>query len=145
MDYLSPPSGLIDTGGFSLQVQQRWMDSIAKMKAGFTAKGVDSWRVIVERYNTYSLLDFLKENEWPQDLIQGFATYGLGLGGYGSIMGKSFLEILRLVRTLQPPRIRGPSGSQTRSLQPRALDACTPRTSSSPRPLPALPPLVPLA
>jgi len=127
-----------------LQVQQRWMDSIAKMKAGFTAKGVDSWRVIVERYNTYSLLDFLKENEWPQDLIQGFATYGLGLGGYGSIMGKSFLEILRLVRTLQPPR-SGIPGSQTRSLELRAPDACAPRTSSSPWHLPALPPLVPLA
>jgi len=127
-----------------LQVQQRWMDSIAKMKAGFTAKGVDSWRVIVERYNTYSLLDFLKENEWPPDLIQGFATYGLGLGGYGSIMGKSFLEILRLVRTLQPPRIRGPwlTNSQPAT---EGAGSLRPRTSSPPRHLPALPPLVPLA
>lgn len=78
------------------------MEAIGRLKASFDQDS-DSWVDVVERYNAFSLLDFLNENEWPQDLIRGFATYGLGLGGYGSILNKSFLEILRLVGRFRSP------------------------------------------
>lgn len=43
-----------------------------------------------------SLIDFLREEEWPEELIEGFAKYGIGLGAYEAVLELSFIEILRL-------------------------------------------------
>ena len=44
-----------------------------------------------------SLIDFLHQEKWTTELIEGFAKYGIGFGAYKSILELSFHEILRVV------------------------------------------------
>lgn len=44
-----------------------------------------------------SLINFLHQEKWTTELIEGFAKYGIGFGAYESILELSFHEILRLV------------------------------------------------
>ena len=50
----------------------------------------------MRRYRGHSFRDFLVEEGWDEERIDGLSKFGLGLGGYGSILGSSFLEMLRL-------------------------------------------------
>lgn len=50
----------------------------------------------MEKYCSKSVVEFLHDEKWPQELIQGFRKYGVGLGAYDTILELSFLEILRL-------------------------------------------------
>ena len=43
-----------------------------------------------------SLIEFLRKEEWSEELIEGFAKYGIGLGAYRAALELSFIEILRL-------------------------------------------------
>ena len=51
---------------------------------------------MVRKFRSYSFLDFLVERGWEPELLNGISKFGLGMGGYGSILGISFLEMLRL-------------------------------------------------
>ena len=78
------------------RVRRKWEESIEKLKQSFKESDFDAWSQIVTKYKAHSLLDFLVESDWDSDLIEGISKFGLGLGGYGSILGISFIEILRL-------------------------------------------------
>ena len=54
------------------------------------------WNDLHAKYQKTSLLDFLREEEWSDELIEGFKKYGVGLGAYEAILELSFIEILRL-------------------------------------------------
>ena len=89
-EVLDDPTSLVS------RVQLRWAESIDELKLAFRGGGADAWGKIVERYKGHSFRDFLVEKDWDNELIDGVSTFGLGLGGYGSVLGISFLEMLRL-------------------------------------------------
>ena len=89
-DILDDPTSLVS------RVQLRWAESIEELKQAFKGDDVDAWEKTVERYKGHSFRDFLVENNWDDELIDGMSTFGLGHGGYGSALGISFLEMLRL-------------------------------------------------
>ena len=89
-DVLDDPTSLVS------RVQLRWAESIDELKLAFQGGGADAWGKIVEKYKGHSFRDFLVEKNWDDELIGGVSTFGLGLGAYGSVLGISFLEMLRL-------------------------------------------------
>ena len=89
-EVLDDPNSLVS------RVQARWVASIKGLKRSFHEHGGTAWAEIVRRYRGHSFRDFLVEEGWDEELIDGLSKFGLGLGGYGSILGSSFLEMLRL-------------------------------------------------
>ena len=88
-EVLDDPTSLVS------RVQLRWAESIDELKLAFQGGGAGAWGKIVERYKGHSFRDFLVEKNWDDELIDGVSTFGLGLGGFGSMLGISFLEMLR--------------------------------------------------
>ena len=89
-EVLDDPNSLVS------RVQARWVASIKGLKRSFHEHGGTAWAEIVRRYRGHSFRDFLVEEGWDEELIDGLSKFGIGLGGYGSILGISFLEMLRL-------------------------------------------------
>ena len=58
--------------------------------------GSIKWDELTSKYCSTSLIDFLREEEWSEELIEEFAKCGIGLGAYEAILELSFIEILRL-------------------------------------------------
>ncbi len=58
--------------------------------------GSVEWDGIIEKYYSHSILDFLRDEKWSDELIEGFAKYGIGLGASEAILEDSFIDILRL-------------------------------------------------
>ena len=88
-DALNDPDSLL------ARVADKWEESIAPLTFAWKS-GAITWQEVIQEYSDVSLLDFLHRSEWSEELIEGFAKYGLGLGAYGAILGLSFIEILRM-------------------------------------------------
>jgi monoamine oxidase len=89
-DVLDDPNSLVS------RVQERWGETIHDLKVCFQERGGVAWEEMVTKYRSHSFLDFLLERSWEPELLDGLSKFGLGMGGYGSILGISFLEMLRL-------------------------------------------------
>ena len=88
-DELSDPNSVLS------KVDTAWNDAISPIRCAFQV-GSLTWEDIISEHSDQSLLDFLKSQDWDEELIEGFSKYGLGLGAYGAILELSFVEILRL-------------------------------------------------
>jgi len=77
------------------QVVEMWDQSIAPIRIAYSNESI-KWHELNAKYRSTSLLDFLLEEKWSDELIEGFKKYGVGLGAYEAILGLSFVEILRL-------------------------------------------------
>lgn len=69
--------------------------SIGPIRLAYNS-GALTWDDLTAKFCSVSLLDFLHKEKWTSELIDGFSKYGVGLGAYQSILGLSFLEILRM-------------------------------------------------
>jgi choline dehydrogenase-like flavoprotein len=57
------------------RVIAEWKESIQPMQEAL-CKGSMSWEQIIDRYSNTSLLGFLRESGWSEELIVGFGKYG---------------------------------------------------------------------
>ena len=86
---------LVDQESLLYRVISKWKESISPIVSSFH-KMDRSWNDLVHVYGEMSVKEFLQENNWSDELIEGFAKVGIGLGSYGAIMHLSAIEILRL-------------------------------------------------
>ena len=86
---------LSDPHSLLARVVKKWEESIQSLCHDYKTDKV-SWTDLIAKYSEKSLLCFLRDSGWDEELIEGFAKYGIGLGAYRSILGLSFIEILRL-------------------------------------------------
>lgn len=85
------------------RVQRCWDQSFAPLcrridRAFDQGRGRTAWRELVEKYRDASLRDFLVRGPrpWNEEERTLFGMVGLGLGGYESLLGISFVELMRL-------------------------------------------------
>jgi monoamine oxidase len=85
------------------RVRRRWEASFAPIRRRLDRAAVEgclyeTWRELVGEYRDVSLRDFLVggPQAWPPADLQLFGLVGLGLGGYDSILGIAFVELMRL-------------------------------------------------
>lgn len=86
---------LEDPESLLYRVNAEWKDSIAPIISSFQ-KMDQSWEDLVQVYGEMSVREFLENNGWSNELIEGFAKFGVGLGSNGAIMHLSAIEIIRL-------------------------------------------------
>ncbi|CAJ1960396.1 unnamed protein product [Cylindrotheca closterium] len=86
---------LADPESLLAQVVQKWDKSIGRI-CTMLSNGSITWDDVRRKYCGKSLHEFLLEEKWCEELIQGFSKFGVGLGAYGSILELSLLEIIRL-------------------------------------------------
>ena len=84
-----------DPSSLLARVAAKWENSIKDIRQAWMSN-LMSWSDIVKKYGSISLHDFLLLSGWQNDLIEGFSRFGIGLGPYRSVLGLSFVEILRL-------------------------------------------------
>lgn len=85
------------------RVRRRWEASLAPIRrrmerAAAEGRLHEAWRKLVGEYRDFSLRDFLVRGPlaWPPEDLRLFGLVGLGLGGYESMLGIAFVELLRL-------------------------------------------------
>jgi len=77
------------------RVVEKWDESIRPIGEAYS-NGSLTWHEITARYGSMSLIDFLHQEKWTTELIEGFAKYGIGFGACKSLLELSFHEILRI-------------------------------------------------
>jgi phytoene dehydrogenase-like protein len=85
------------------RVLRLWQASLAPLRerldrAADDRRFLQVWRELVEEFHDYSLRDFLVRGPrpWSAEDLKLFGQVGLGLGGYDSLLGIAFVELLRL-------------------------------------------------
>jgi monoamine oxidase len=68
-----------------------WSEAIAELTAALTREGEGAWPAIVERYDDYSIRDFLASRGWSEGAVE---LFGL-LMSQEALLNSSFLECFR--------------------------------------------------
>jgi monoamine oxidase len=85
------------------RVRRRWETTFAPIRqrmdcAAAQGRIREAWQELVEEYRDFSLRDFLVRGPqpWPAEDLRLFGLVGLGIGGYDSMLGLAFVELMRL-------------------------------------------------
>jgi monoamine oxidase len=87
-----------DALGFEMAAHERgqpigrlWAEALRPITSALEAQGQSAWPDIVERYDEYSVREFLEASRWSEGAIEAFGL----LFNYEALMNSSFLELLR--------------------------------------------------
>jgi monoamine oxidase len=84
------------------RVLRLWDETLAPLRERLDRASDDrfpaAWRELAEEFRDFSLRDFLVRGPkpWSAEELKLFGLVGLGLGGYDSMLGIAFLELLRV-------------------------------------------------